>query len=968
MKRAGVTLLLTCLALWTVAQDPLHRRITMGEGLPSNTVYTILQDSTGFLWMGTDAGAVRYDGTHFDRFTVTDGLSDEEIFVVDTDRKGRVWFLTGNGRPSYHDGERIHSWRTDSTLKRVHVRTGIRSMQEDANGDMRFGGLGGEMVVMRRNGEVRTELLRSNGSEVVGGHITICTDAQGATLVFNNAALVRPGTPRMVDLPWSGGGLNLVRDHGGGRILCTTQGAVFAWKDMHWQAVVDSTIIPGDPTFIQAFLLADDELWITLRSGGVLWLKRTGTHWRPVREVLFPSDLINNLMRGREGNLWLCTDHGGVIMVTARAIRTAHFRGVRGGGEEFMRAHRDANGTIWCGTNQGDVYRMRDRLELLDLPPGGEVFVRVMDMESRADTLWVATGQDLFRLDSVDGDVRIRSIPVEHEYWKGARRSGMKALALAPDGQLVGMMYGAYGIQAGGDRMLGMSLSGIPRVRIYAPHFDEQGTLWFEEQGRLFSRREGGVQAHPEVDLPGGVRITDITSHGDTLFVATSGHGVLVLHNGRVLARITTAQGLSSDHNYHLFIDRNELFLAGEKGADKVSPPWQAPLVTRYATSVGGRPLHVRDVVADAQHAWVLFADGLCRMPRNEEPRPGLVPQPYIRTVLVNDSVMANRTIVGLRKGRDRLVVELGAVHLTTPLLLRLEYRLDPAGAWQRAIGTTLELSTLPAGDHVLQVRAGLEDGAWSEPVALTVVMMPPLWERWWAITLLLLLAMGLVFLVLRSFATRRLRRHEERQYERELVAHERQRIAMDLHDDLGAELSSMLLLTRLQRQHPVANGLERLEQLAGTLTEKMKEVIWSTDPGHDSLEATISFIQKHAAGMCARHGLMMRTQLPPKLPAKELSARVRRELFLLAKEALNNTLKHSGATTVSLEARTVGGSIELVFADDGRGFDEATGGRGMRNMAERARSIGAGLQVDGRAKGVRITLTLPLGDNRPNG
>jgi signal transduction histidine kinase len=341
---------------------------------------------------------------------------------------------------------------------------------------------------------------------------------------------------------------------------------------------------------------------------------------------------------------------------------------------------------------------------------------------------------------------------------------------------------------------------------------------------------------------------------------------------------------------------------------------------------------------------------------------------PYVRTVHVNDSLVHDRTILGIRGGRDRLIIGLAAIQFDDPVHVVIEHRVDEDAPWQRTYGGLLDLSALAPGDHRLEVRAALLDGPWSKPLALTVVVIPRLIDRWWARVLMIIAFVSATFLLLRRFATRRLRRNEERQRERELVVHERQRIAMDLHDDLGAELSSMLLLTRLQRQHPVANGMERLEQLAGSLTEKMKEVIWSTDPGHDSLEATISFIQKHTAGVCARHGLMMRTQLPPKLPAMELSARVRRELFLLAKEALNNTLKHSGATTVSLEARTIDDSIELVFADDGRGFDQANGGRGMQNMAERARSIGAALHADGRARGARITLTLPLGDNRPNG
>lgn len=200
---------------------------------------------------------------------------------------------------------------------------------------------------------------------------------------------------------------------------------------------------------------------------------------------------------------------------------------------------------------------------------------------------------------------------------------------------------------------------------------------------------------------------------------------------------------------------------------------------------------------------------------------------------------------------------------------------------------------------------------------------------------------------------------------QREAVAQERHRIAMDLHDDLGAELSSLLLLTRLERERPGHGGMERIEQLAGTLTDKVKEVIWNTDPGHDTLEATLSFIQRHLSTVCGRHGLAARTVFAPGLPPLTLSAGLRRELYLIAKEAVNNAVKHSGATTFTFGARLQAGQLELTFSDDGHGgaIRDAEGvGHGLRNIAGRAATVGAVVGVaDVRPHGTRITLRIAV-------
>jgi signal transduction histidine kinase len=288
-----------------------------------------------------------------------------------------------------------------------------------------------------------------------------------------------------------------------------------------------------------------------------------------------------------------------------------------------------------------------------------------------------------------------------------------------------------------------------------------------------------------------------------------------------------------------------------------------------------------------------------------------------------------------------------------------------PATNWQYDFGGSIDLSAKNAVNNTLQVRASIDDVTWSETVEMTIIVVPPLMERWWALALMVTLGTLLVFAVLRYWSNRRYRSRVGQLREREQLAMIRQRMAMDLHDDLGAELSSILLLTRIEREHPEPGSLERVEQLIGTLTEKVKEVIWSTDPGSDTLEATLAFIQRYVIKVCERHGLRVRTTIPTMLPRFELAAGRRRELFLIAKEAVNNTVKHAGASAFTLIVTVDGRAVTLELADDGIGGASSAkehSGQGIRNMSKRASDLGATLEFqEVRPHGTRITLRLSI-------
>jgi signal transduction histidine kinase len=203
----------------------------------------------------------------------------------------------------------------------------------------------------------------------------------------------------------------------------------------------------------------------------------------------------------------------------------------------------------------------------------------------------------------------------------------------------------------------------------------------------------------------------------------------------------------------------------------------------------------------------------------------------------------------------------------------------------------------------------------------------------------------------------------------------ERARIARDLHDELGSQLTRISLLSGLLRTDK--DNPEQVAAHAGKLTlsadqsvRALEEIVWAVRPGSDTLQSLVDYITHFAGELFAGSPTRCRLDVPDDLPAKPLPPDVRHNIFLIIKEALTNTLKHAAATEVRVAAKAVDNTIELVVADDGNGFTPADAAaadqrNGLGNMRQRAETIGGKLDLQsspGSGTSVRLTVNLSGG------
>jgi signal transduction histidine kinase len=255
-------------------------------------------------------------------------------------------------------------------------------------------------------------------------------------------------------------------------------------------------------------------------------------------------------------------------------------------------------------------------------------------------------------------------------------------------------------------------------------------------------------------------------------------------------------------------------------------------------------------------------------------------------------------------------------------------------------------------------VRAVTADGSISPtPAVINFGILPPLWQRWWFVTLVLL-TVGLGIATIYRYRVRRL-------IELERV---RTRIATDLHDDIGASLSLIAMLSEVaQRQvlrgnSSVAEPLASIASTSRELVDSMSDIVWAVNPRKDRFSELVKRMRRFASDAFTSRDIALQFEAPDDHDFK-LGADARREIFFIVKEGVNNITRHAGCTEAAVIIKVQDGSLRLELRDNGKGFvpSPANEGNGLANMRERARRLSGEFEVVTNGQGTTLRLVMPL-------
>ncbi|MGC4101206.1 MAG: triple tyrosine motif-containing protein [Ferruginibacter sp.] len=261
-----------------------------------------------------------------------------------------------------------------------------------------------------------------------------------------------------------------------------------------------------------------------------------------------------------------------------------------------------------------------------------------------------------------------------------------------------------------------------------------------------------------------------------------------------------------------------------------------------------------------------------------------------------------------------------------------------------------ITLIGLSPGTYHLQVKAANEDGVWSEPKELILIFLPKWYQTWWFYLLVALSIAAILYALYRYRIAQIKKQHQIRK-----------NIATDLHDDLGSTLNSVKVFTNL-----AISGVkqeESLQQVKDNLTEatmSLRDMIWVLDDSLDTVDELVTRLKQFAIPVAAASNIEAIIKADSEVSNRQLTKEEKRNLFLICKEAVNNSIKYSGATVISVNITPAAKKIQVTIKDDGKGFDigSVKKGYGLKNMQYRASQIKYTVSLDSATgKGTTVNI-----------
>jgi len=288
---------------------------------------------------------------------------------------------------------------------------------------------------------------------------------------------------------------------------------------------------------------------------------------------------------------------------------------------------------------------------------------------------------------------------------------------------------------------------------------------------------------------------------------------------------------------------------------------------------------------------------------------------------------------------------------------------------WQKLNGNsnTLSFYHLNAGTYTLQLRMlNIATGKYINSNIFQFTIARIWYKTWWFRLLLSAVIIAVIFILIRNYYLRKLEQQKALLEKEKALEEERIRIAADMHDDVGAGLSRIrYIATAMKEGKNISDeDMDMILSLSDESVEKMNEIIWSLNQGNQQLAELIYHIRSHCAEMVSNANIEFDCIMPDEIPAKMLDWKQTRNIYLLVKEAVNNAIKHAAAKNIAVNF-FINHALQITVKDDGKGFNQNTirkEGNGLLNYKKRVDTLGGNYTIlSSPGNGTELKFVVPI-------
>jgi len=978
LKELIIGIALLCLVNAAFGLDParrisqyVHDKWGEDKGFLGGRIYAIRQSADGYLWIGTERGLVRFDGSNFTlikRPLPNSPLIDRVRGLV-TDASGNLWIrLEGPRMLLYHDGKFEDPYaRFD--LQDITFTAAI----SDYEGRVILSGLG-DRTLRYHNGRLETIV----SAEQNPGNIISLAATRDQSI-------------------WLG-----TQDNG---LFRLSQGHIVRVA----QELKDSKINALLPAETGGLWIGSDD-GIHLWEGGVL------------ATLNLPSSLkqlqILTMARDSEANIWIGTNHGIVRITPSGAVSLDQLNPKPG--FEVTAIYEDLDGDIWFGGSRG-IERLRNgTLTTYSTSDGlpssgiGSVYAdstdRIWFAPISGGLYWMKEGHvGHISVDGLEHDVVYSISGGDSEVCVGRQHGGLTVLTRDGDSftartytQADGLAQNSvYSIQrdrdgtiwagtvsAGVSRLNGGKFtnysdsSGLPSNAVNSIFEGFDGTIWVATPSGLASFANGNWTNRTASDgLPSTIVRTIFQDTKHVLWIVTS-DGLANITSGKIRVPVRLPEALreqilgvaedgmgslwfiTSDHV--LRVNHDRLLSDSLSEAD----------VQSYGIDDGipgvegaGRD---RSIVADREgRIWISGKSGLSMADpiviSQKDSTPVTV---RIESMSAGGSQVNAQTPIKIPSGVQSITLNYRTTNLAMPEHIHFRYKLDGSDqGWSDSVASRqVVYKNLGPGAYIFRIFASNNVGLWNGPEAsVSFVIEPAYWQTWWFRVACLAGCCLMIFAIYR-WRIHHLTRRLNIGFQERLA--ERTRIAQELHDTLlqgvlSASLQLDVAEDQLPEDSPTKPLLKRILQLMGTVTEEGRNTLRglrTTESNNQSLETAFSRLrQEFPLDGNTDFRVIVDSVTRPLRPL------IRDEVYRIGREALLNAFMHAHANLIEVEIEYASRYLRILVRDDGRGIDPQVlhsgreGHWGLVGIRERSERIGANLRLRSRiGAGTEIDLTVP--------